>query len=135
MLPLLAYEVESVVFMDGTVWCTDECRIANHAAGELAGGRAAVGRLLKVLAEGGLDAVVNALREKVAEDDPEPVVVATTGELVDIKPPTGHAPEWEEGFRSATKLVADSLWQGYVFGGTAHIERRLRDAYGMEEAK
>lgn len=131
----LNVEVESVVFMDGTVWCTDECRIAEYEAGQLAGGRAFVGRLLKVLEQGGLDAAINALREKVAEDDPVPAVVVSTGELVDIKPPRGHTPYWEEGFRSTTKSIADTLWQGYVLGGPGQIESRLRRAYQMEETK
>jgi hypothetical protein len=131
----LTVEVESVVFMDGTIWCTDECRIANYEAGNLAGGRAVVGRLLKVLERGGLDAVINALREKVAEDDPVPAVTVTTGELVDIKPPPGHTLEWEEGFRGATKSVADTLWEQYVHHGTQHIERTLRDAYRVEGEK
>lgn len=131
----LTVEVESVVFMDGTVWCTDECRIAQHAAGELAGGRAVVGCLLKVLERDGLDAVINALREKVAEDDPVPAVTVTTGELVDIKPPPGHTLEWEEGFRGATKWVADTLWQQYALRGTGQIERMLRDAYKVDGGK
>lgn len=131
----LTVEVESVVFMDGTVWCTDECRLAQYEAGQLAGGRAAVGRLLKVLEQRGLDAVINALREKVAEDDPVPAVVVSTGELVDIKPPPGHAKEWEYGFLETTKFVADTLWQQYVFHGTGHIERTLRDAYRLEGEK
>jgi hypothetical protein len=121
--------------MDGTVWCTDECRLAQYKAGELAGGRAAVGRLLKVLAQGGLDAVINALREKVAEDDPVPAVVVSTGELVDIKPPPGHSKEWEYGFLDTTKFVADTLWEQYVLHGTGHIERTIRDAYRVEGVK
>lgn len=135
VFPLLTYEIESVVFMDGTVWCTDECRLAEYAAGRLAGGRAAVGRLLKVLDEDGMDAVIKALMEKVAEDDPEPAVVVTTGELVDIKPPPGHSKEWEYGFLEITKSIADFLWQGHVLDGGAGIERRLRDAYRVEGAK
>jgi hypothetical protein len=131
----LTVEVESVVFMDGTVWCTDECRIAQYEAGNLAGGRAVVGRLLKVLEQGGLDAVINALREKVAEDDPVPAVTVTTGELVDIKPPPGHTLEWEEGFRQTTKSVADTLWQQYALSGTGQIERTLRNAYRVEGEK
>ena len=131
----LTIEVESVVFMDGTVWCTDECGIAEYEVGKLAAGRAVVGRLLKVFKRGGLDAVITALKEKVAEDDPVPAVVVTTGELVDIKPPPGHTPDWERGFRDATKSVADSLWVQYVHQGTGNIERMLRDAYRVEAAK
>lgn len=134
LFPLLTYEVESVVFMDGTVWCTDECRLADYAAGRLAGGRAVVGRLLKVLDDDGMDAVIKALMEKVAEDDPEPAVVVTTGELVDIKPPPGHSKEWEGGFLEMTKFIADFLWPAHVDGG-AGIERRLRDAYRVEGMK
>jgi len=135
LFPKITYEVESVVFMDGTIWCTDECRMAEYAAGDLAGGRAVVSRLLKVLEQGGLDAVINALREKVAEDDPVPAVQVTTGELVDIKPPPGRPPHWEEGFRKAAKWVADILWVQYVHHGTGQIERTLRDAYSVAEAK
>jgi hypothetical protein len=118
----LTVEVESVVFMDGTVWCIDECRIAQYEAGNLAGGRAAVGRLLKVLEQGGLDA-------------PVPAVTVTTGELVDIKPPPGHSKEWEEGFLGTTKFVADTLWRQYVLYGTGQIERTLRNAYRVEGEK
>jgi len=133
--PQDTFEVHSVVFVDGTIWCADVCPAAELQAGRLAGGRAATERLLKVLSGGGLDAVVTALREKVAEDDPVPAVVVTTGPLVDIKPPRGHSKEWEEGFRDATKSVADTLWEGYVHQGTGGIERRLRDAYRVEVAQ
>jgi lysophospholipase L1-like esterase len=129
------FEVHSVVFIDGTIWCADVCPAAEFSAGRLAGGRAATERLLKVLSGGGLDAVVTALREKVAEDDPVPAVVVTTGPLVDIKPPPGHTPDWEKGFRDATKSVADSLWQEYVHQGTGGIEYRLRDGYRVEVAQ
>lgn len=135
LFPQDSFEVHSVVFMDGTIWCADECHSAESWAGHLAGGRAATDRLLKVLAAGGLDAVIKVLREKVAEDDPVPAVVVSTGELVDVVPPSGHTPEWERGFRSATKSVADTLWEQYVLHGTGQIERRLRDAYQVEGAK
>jgi hypothetical protein len=133
--PESIFEVHSVVFTDGTIWCADVCRAAEYKTGRYAGGRAATDRLLKVLSDGGLDAVIKALMEKVAEDDPVPAVVVSTGELVDIVPPRGHTPEWEEGFREATKSVADGLWQQYVHLGTGHIERTLRDAYRVEWAK
>jgi hypothetical protein len=135
VFPRLGYEVESVVFTDGTVWCTDECRLANHAAGQLAGMRAFVGRLMRVLETGGLDAVINTLREKVAEDDPEPAVTVTTGELVDIKPPSGHTTEWEYAFREITKSIADGLWEQYALHGTGHIEQTIRDVYRVAETK
>jgi hypothetical protein len=133
--PQSIFEVHSVVFMDGTIWCADVCRLAEFRAGEFAGGRAATDRLLKVLSDGGLDAVINALREKVAEDDPVPAVLVSTGPLVDIVPPRGHTPDWERGFRDATKRIADDLWQQYVLNGTGHIERSLKDAYRVEGAK
>ena len=135
LFPLHNYEVHYVVFMDGTIWCADECHVAEYLAGDSAGGSAAVAALRKVLSDGGLDAVINALREKVAEDDPVPAVVVSTGELVDIKPPPGHTPDWERGFRDATKSVADTLWVQYVHQGTGNIERMLRDAYRVEAAK
>lgn len=135
MFTRLAYEVESVVFTDGTVWCTNECRIANYTVGKLAGTRAFVGRLMRVLEKGGLDAVINSLREKVAEDDPVPAVVVTTGELVDIKPPGGHTPEWEEAFRETTKSIADILWEQYALHGTGHIEQTIWYAYRVAETK
>lgn len=133
--PNAIFEVHSVVFMDGTVWCADVCPAAEFLAGRFLGGRAATDRLLKVLADGGLDAVITALREKVAEDDPVPAVTVSTGELVDIVPPRGHTPDWESGFREATKWVADALWQQYVLHGAEHMERRLKGAYRVEGAK
>lgn len=133
--PQTIFEVHSVVFMDGTIWCADVCHAAEFWAGKYAGGRAATDRLLEVFSAGGLDAVIKVLREKVAEDDPVPAVVVSTGELVDIVPPRGHTPDWEKGFRYATKRVADILWEQYVLYGTGQIERRLRDAYRLEGAK
>ncbi|HEX8117878.1 MAG TPA: hypothetical protein VF521_11450 [Pyrinomonadaceae bacterium] len=121
--------------MDGTIWCADVCPVAEHVSGKLAGGRAAVAALRKVLAEGGLDAVIKAVKGKVAEDDPEPDTTATTGELIDVVPPAGHTREWEHAFRETTKWVADTLWQEYVLHGTGQIEGRLRDAYRVEGAK
>jgi hypothetical protein len=134
-LPLLTYELVSIVFTDGTSWCADVCPPATEVrAGHLLGRRAAVERLQKLLAEGGPDAVINALGEMVADDDPDPAVKAATGELIDFVPPSGHTPAWEYGFRSARKSVAYTF-KGYVLYGTGPIESRLGRAFQAEGAK
>jgi hypothetical protein len=134
-LPLLTYELVSVVFTDGTSWCADVCPPATEVrAGYLVGRRPAVERLQKVFAEGGADAVINAIEEDVADDDPDPSVKATTGESIDFVPPSGHTPAWEYGFRSARKSVAYDF-RGYVLYGTEPIESRLRRAFQAEGAK
>ena len=61
------FEVHSVVFTDGTIWCADVCRAAEYKTGRYAGERAATDRLLKVLSDGGLDAVIKALMELVVD--------------------------------------------------------------------
>ncbi|HKG15084.1 MAG TPA: hypothetical protein VKB12_17300 [Pyrinomonadaceae bacterium] len=132
-LPLHTYELVSVVFTDGTSWCADVCPPTTEVrAGHLVGRRAAVERLQKLFAEGGPDAVINALGEMVAEDDPEVKVAA--GELVDVVPPGGHTPAWEVGYRSARKSVAYDF-KGYVLYGTGPIESRLGRAFQAEGAK
>jgi hypothetical protein len=134
-LPLFTYELVSVVFTDGTSWCADVCPPTTEVrAGHLVGRRAVAEGLQKLMAEGGADAVLNALGEMVADDYPDPAVGAAAGESIEDVPPGGHTPAWEVGYRSARKSVAYDF-RGYVLHGTGPIESRLGRAFQAEGAK
>jgi hypothetical protein len=126
--PVRTYEVDFVEFTDGTTWGADLCQYAERLAGERAGGAAAADRLLGLLAAGGPDAVIEAVRGKSGRG-PEAEVKSIDERLSDITPPPGHSPAWEEGFRIGKRVIASRVPWSVGSSGPEGLERELRRRY------
>jgi hypothetical protein len=126
--PVRTYEVDFVEFADGTTWGADVCQSAERLAGERAGGAAVAERLLELLAAGGPDAVIKAVRGELGRS-PEAEVKAIDERLSDITPPPGHSPAWEEGFRIGKRVIALRVPRSVGSSGPEGLERELRRRY------
>jgi hypothetical protein len=111
--PVLTYAVDFIELADGTTWGSDLCQSAERLAGERAGGGAAARRLLDLLASGGPDAVMKAVREG----------------AYDVSTPPGHSPVWEEGFLVGTKVIGERVLRAVEEHGPDEIEHTLRRPY------
>jgi hypothetical protein len=97
-----------VEFEDGGAWGADTFKSSDRIAGRRAGVEAERTRLIKIMAQSGIDAVVKAAESGVAE------------------PPQGHSSEWEQVFREGARVVAARVRHEFTQRGAAAIERLLK---------
>jgi hypothetical protein len=144
--PVHTFEVDFVEFTDGTTWGADLCRSAESLAGQRAGGSAAAGRLLELLAGGGPDAVMKTVKEELAgwgldavykeavrlglaRRGPDGALKAVKVESSDAARTSGHSPVWELGYFIGTKSVAYRVRDAAKKSGPGEIEPTLRGPY------
>jgi hypothetical protein len=102
--------VDFVEFVDGTTWGPDTTNAAERVAGHYAGRRAERDRLLKLLEEGGTQAVISAIE---ADD-------------VQIIPQSGRSERWEDNYRLGAKYYRLGLRRTYKNEGLAAMDTSLR---------
>jgi hypothetical protein len=102
--------VDFVEFVDGTTWGPDTTNAAERVAGHYAGRRAERDRLLKLLEEGGTQAVISAIE---ADD-------------VQIVPQSRRSERWEENYRLGVKYYGLGVRRTYKNEGVAAMDTSLR---------
>lgn len=150
--PVHTFEVDFVEFTDGTTWGADLCRSAESLAGQRAGGGAAADHLLELLAGGGPDAVMKAVKEELtgwgldavykeavrlglARRGPDGVLKGVKEVPSDVARASGHSPVWELGFFIGTKSIAYRVRDAVKKSGPGEIEPTLRLPYDAAGAK
>lgn len=150
--PVYTFEIDYVEFTDGSTWGADACRTSEYLAGARAGAGAAAGRLLGLLAGGGPDTVMRAVKEELegfgpdaivneairlglAKRGPDGVVRAVKREAVRTHSPDGHSPVWELGFFIGTKAIANRVRDAVRKSGPGVIEPTLRLPYDAAGAQ
>lgn len=111
--------VDFVEFIDGTTWGADTNGSIDRLAGMRAGRSEERDRLLKLLEEGGTQAVINSI-------DPGDAQVV---------PPPNHSKRWELGFRASARHFRASLQSTYREKGVAAMEAWLRQPLETSEEK
>ena len=104
----ITLSVDFVEFEDGGAWGADTFKSSDRIAGRRAGFEAERTRLIKIMAQSGIDAVVKAAESGVAE------------------PPQGHSSEWEQVFREGARVVAARVRHEFTERGAAAIEPLLK---------
>lgn len=145
--PVLTYEVDFVEFTDGTTWGADVCRSAERLAGQRAGADATTARLLGLLAGGGPDAVIEAVKEELSGYGPDAVMneavrlglvehgtKAVKAESSDAAPAPEHSPVWQLGYFIGTKGIAERVRRAVEASGSGEIEHTLRFPYDASGA-
>lgn len=140
--PVLTYEVDFVEFTDGTTWGADVCRSAERLAGQRAGVEATTARLLGLLAGGGPDAVMEAVKEELKGFGTDAVMneadrlglvrrgtKAVKAESGDATTPAEHSPVWQLGFFIGAKGIAQRVQRAVEASGSGKIEHTLRLPY------
>lgn len=102
--------VDFVEFADGTTWGPDTTNAAERVAGHYAGRAAERDRLIKLLEEGGTQAVITAIE---ADD-------------VQIVSQSGRSERWEHNYRIGAKYYRLGLRRTYKNEGLAAMETSLR---------
>ena len=103
--------VDFVEFVDGSTWGPDTTNAAERVAGHYAGRGAERDRLLKLLEEGGTQAVITAIE---ADD-------------VQTVPQSGRSERWEQNYRLGVKYYGIGLRRTYQNEGVAAMETSLRN--------
>ena len=151
-MPVHTFEVDFVEFTDGTTWGADLCRSAESLAGQRAGGAAAAGRLLELLAVGDPDAVMKTVRGELAGWGPDAVfkeavrlglarrgpdgaLMAVKVESSDAARDSVHSPVWELGFLIGTKSMAYRVRDAFKKSGPEGVESTLRGPYDAAAVK
>jgi len=106
----ITLSVDYVEFSDGTKWGVDSAKSADRSAGQRAAASLISKRLLKILNEGNLNDVLNAIEAGTPS----------------IEPPAGRSEEWKEGFRLGSNSIAAYLKDAKKRGDLKQAEQKLR---------
>jgi len=104
----ITLSVDFVEFEDGARWGADSFKSSDRIAGRRAGAEAERNRLIKIMAQSGIDAVLKAMESGAAEL------------------PQGNSAEWEQTFREGAKAVATRVQIGFNGRGAAAVESLLK---------
>jgi hypothetical protein len=97
-----------VEFEDGAAWGADAFKSSDRIAGRRAGAEEEKNRLIKIMGQSGIDAVLKAAESGFAE------------------PPQGHSSEWEQVYREGARAVATRVRHEFSERGAAAIEPLLK---------
>ena len=102
--------VDFVEFEDGITWGSDRFKSAERLRGQRAGIREEADRVLKLINERG----VNITAQLLAAEESK------------LLPPTGHSPEWSEGFREGINFKRGRLKRAFLKDGSSGIVNELQ---------
>jgi hypothetical protein len=111
--------VDFVEFEDGTTWGVDRFKSAERLRGQRAGTREEAERVLKLINERGVNITAQLL----------------AAEGSDLVLPTGHSPEWSEGFREGINFKRGRLKRAFLKDGSSGVVNELRRPSAASERK
>lgn len=115
----IVVSVDFVEFADGTMWGPDEYKSTERLAGQRAGAHQVVEHLMKIL----------------SKDGPLAVMQSVEGGMADVVPPTGHSPEWLNGFNGGVGAMRERLKTAYSKTGVGAIESELRRPFDASDRR
>lgn len=111
--------VDFVEFEDGVTWGVDKFKSAERLRGQRAGAREEAGRLLKLINEKHVDVTAQILAAEGSE----------------IVAPTGHSPEWSDGFHEGVNFKRGRLKRLYLKEGSSAVVNELKRSFDTVERK
>jgi hypothetical protein len=116
-LKSLAVSVDFVEFTDGSTWGVDRGKSGERLKGVRSGLAARKSAWLKKL--------------KTEGDSPLRSFISGTG-TDETAVPTGHSPEWEDGFRTSSGILRKRLERAYSTGGLYQVESELKKSDSLQ---